>query len=118
VVFVDDLAALGDIEASTVGTTETFPEGANIEFVQVIARDRVRMRVHERGSGETLSCGTGACAVVAVHIDHHIGVPDEVFVEVPGGELLVRVNEGRAVLIGPAELVADGTIDRQWWESL
>ncbi|GAA1701116.1 diaminopimelate epimerase [Microcella alkalica] len=97
------------------------PAGANVEFV--VPRDplvvdgigRIRMRVHERGSGETLSCGTGAVAA-ALAVRHWAGpsAPDEWRVEVPGGVLGVRMfaaEDGEHVaLSGPAELVFEGEL--------
>lgn len=97
------------------------PNGANVEFVVpadpliVDGIGRIRMRVHERGSGETLSCGTGVAAA-ALAIRHYAGegAPDEWQVEVPGGILGVHVEErpdGEHVwLSGPAELVFTGAL--------
>lgn len=95
------------------------PEGSNVEFAVALGHDevegelrgRVRMRVHERGVGETRSCGTGACAVaLAVRSWAGPGAPDVWDIEVPGGEVTVRVEDGRTVLEGPAELIADGDV--------
>lgn len=113
VVFVDDLDLDLDLtEPPTVRST-VFPEGQNVEFVAVVDPGRhVRMRVHERGVGETLSCGTGICAVAdralaAAGVDG----PAVVQVDVPGGSLTVsRTPSGSLVLTGPAVLVADGTL--------
>jgi diaminopimelate epimerase len=74
-------------------------------------RGRVRMRVHERGSGETMSCGTGACAVaLAVRQWAGPGAPNVWDIEVPGGAVTVRIQEDQTVLEGPAVLVADGVV--------
>ncbi len=82
-----------------------FPNGANVEFVRVDARDTLTMRVWERGSGETLSCGTGACAASAVA--HHRGLVDrEVTMRVPGGELHIALGE-TVRLGGPVAHVFD-----------
>lgn len=98
---LDDLDLTNPPELDPVA----LPEGANVEFCEVLASDRVQMRVFERGSGETLSCGTGACAAAIV-----AGDADSVTVVVPGGE--VRVERSRDVqLIGPASIVAAG----QWF---
>jgi len=98
------------------------PEGANVEFVvpaEPLVRDgvgRIRMRVHERGSGETLSCGTGAAAAaLATRHWGGAGAPDRWRVRVPGGVVGVRVadvdGDPHVFLSGPAELVFDGTLD-------
>ena len=89
-----------------------FPDGVNIEFMTVLAggaAPHVRMRVHERGVGETASCGTGVCAVAAVAL--RIGGTDTgtCAVEVPGGALTATVDADTIHLAGPAEIVASGT---------
>ncbi len=113
VVFVDDLSEAGDLREAPVVRSAAFPEGQNVEFVEVLDPGRhVRMRVHERGVGETLSCGTGICAV-ADRVLARAGVegPAEVRVDVPGGSLTVmRTAHGTLELTGPALLVADGTL--------
>lgn len=88
------------------------PEGSNVEFVRVLGPGHISMRVHERGVGETRSCGTGICAAAIglAFWSGDVDAPGQVTVEVPGGTLKVRLLPGRQVeLIGPAELVADGT---------
>jgi diaminopimelate epimerase len=89
------------------------PDGANVEFVvpRGIAGGvgTIAMRVHERGSGETLSCGTGAAAAaLATRSWAGDGAPDTWDVEVPGGRVGVRIADGHVHLSGPAELVFDG----------
>ena len=90
----------------------TPPEGSNVEFVRVLGPGHISMRVHERGVGETRSCGTGVCAA-AIGVNFWSGdvdTPGTCRVEVPGGTLEVRLLPGREVeLAGPAVLVADGT---------
>lgn len=84
-----------------------YPEGVNVEFVHVLAPDHIAIRIHERGSGETQSCGTGAVAAAVA-----TGT-DETRVDVPGGTLRVtRRPDGTTVLTGPAEIVASG--EMQW----
>ncbi|MEE6263013.1 diaminopimelate epimerase [Plantactinospora sonchi] len=93
-----------------------FPTGVNVEFVTpagpVEGADlHVLMRVHERGSGETLSCGSGACAVAAVALRDAGRTAGVVAVDVPGGRLTVTVDERSCWLAGPAVLVAHGEIN-------
>lgn len=92
-----------------------FPHGINVEFLNVLASGAVRMRVHERGVGETRSCGTGtvAAATAALHAGgQHTGAVD---VEIPGGRVRVTVTEDGTTLTGPAVLVAQGRLDAAWW---
>ncbi len=89
-----------------------FPERTNTEFVQVLDRGHVKMRVWERGSGETLACGTGSCAVVAACVLN--GKTDRrVEVTLTGGKLLIEWDEatGDIYMTGPAKSVFDGTIE-------
>lgn len=124
---------------------QTFPEGVNVEFAALLGDEVVRMRVHERGAGETRSCGTGCVAVAAVALGAAGGAGAQIRVRVPGGEVTVTLHgavrsgeEGgaagaaapgakvgqpdsdppglitgydRAVLTGPAIVVADGEVD-------
>ncbi|MDQ1305011.1 MAG: diaminopimelate epimerase [Actinomycetota bacterium] len=124
VVIVDDLEALPTrLPEPEVGPASMYPDGVNVEFVQVLASvaggpAHIRMRVHERGSAETLSCGTGACAAGVVAAER-LGLPvdSDIRVEVPGGTLVVARRPGdRVHLAGPAELVADGVIRADWWK--
>lgn len=98
------------------------PTGTNVELVVPLGEfrqddgtiaGRFRMRVHERGVGETQSCGTGACAAaLAVRAWAGAGAPNTWFVDVPGGQVRVRMLEsGNVELAGPAELVFAGTIE-------
>lgn len=85
-----------------------FPEGTNFEVVRVRSRNRIDARVWERGSGETLACGTGACAItVAAHLNGD--VDDKVSVNLPGGTLQIEwPGDGEVFLTGPAEFVFSG----------
>jgi diaminopimelate epimerase len=88
-----------------VGTASVFPSGSNVEFVAPTAPDRIRLRVWERGVGETLACGSGmvvAAAVVA-------GTGHATTVDVPGGSATVHFEDGSGYLTGPAETVFEGT---------
>ncbi|NJK59009.1 MAG: diaminopimelate epimerase [Oscillatoriales cyanobacterium SM2_1_8] len=109
VVFVADVGAL---DLAAIGpqfeTHPAFPQRVNTEFVQVLARDRLRMRVWERGAGATQACGTGACATVvaAVLTDR---ADRECTVELPGGDLRIRWDEHTVWMTGPAVRVFAGT---------
>ncbi|WP_029137910.1 diaminopimelate epimerase [Nakamurella lactea] len=88
-----------------------FPHGVNIEFVRPDGPDAVTMRVYERGSGETCSCGTGTVAAAAVHLAAQGLSEGTVAVTVPGGRVQVRVGADGADLTGPAVLVYSGTLN-------
>lgn len=88
-----------------------FPDGVNVELVTPVGRHHVRLRVHERGSGETASCGTGACAAAAVALRTAGEGSGDVVVDVPGGRLTVTLDGRTSWLAGPAVLVADGSVD-------
>jgi len=120
-----DLLAL-DLTRPPEVDPKLFPAGANVEMVvppERIAHParsastaggadlRVRMRVHERGSAETLSCGSGACAVAAVVLRDAGLAHGTVLVDVPGGRLTVTLDARRCALAGPAVLVARGEVD-------
>jgi diaminopimelate epimerase len=91
-----------------------FPQGVNVEFVETRGPGQVAMRVHERGVGETRSCGTGACAAAFAALDARGSRSGTVVVDVPGGRLSVRVDEETTVLSGPAVLVATGSLEHDW----
>ncbi|GAA4989782.1 diaminopimelate epimerase [Kineococcus glutinatus] len=126
----DELAAADLTRAPVVEPAP--PHGTNVELVVPLSGvdvtgdsradvGEVVMRVHERGSGETQSCGTGACAAaLATRLWAGEGAPDVWWVDVPGGRLVVTVEaasgaaEGTVLLTGPAVLVADGVLDPAW----
>ncbi len=110
VAFVDDLAEAGPLTEEPGYDREVYPEGVNVEFVARVADGHVAMRVHERGSGETRSCGTGACAVmVATALADGRGPGTSYTVDVPGGRLRIEwTPEGRVLMTGPAVMVAYG----------
>ena len=91
---------------------ERFPERTNVGFMSIVGRESIDLRVHERGVGETLACGTGAAA--AVVSGQRLGLLDpEVRVRLPGGELVVSWRGGKEPvwLTGDAELISEGTLD-------
>jgi diaminopimelate epimerase len=91
-----------------------FPGGGNVELVRVTGPRSVAMRVHERGSGETRSCGTGAVAAAAAAAAASGSGDGAWEVSVPGGALTVALAAGRAWLTGPAVIVAEGELDPSW----
>jgi diaminopimelate epimerase len=110
---VDDIgdARIGELGAF-IGAHDAFPEGCNAGFAQVVARDRIQLRVVERGAGETLACGSGACAAVAVL--RRAGLVDAcVEVVLPGGRLVIKwPGPGKPLRMkGPAVYVFRGTLD-------
>jgi len=118
VAFVDDLAEAGDLREAPVHDETVYPDGVNVEFVVRRGPEHVAFRVHERGSGETRSCGTGACAVMlaAALADGRTrpSADDPAItyrVDVPGGELAVTwTADDQLHLAGPAVLVARGHV--------
>ncbi|MET0929830.1 MAG: diaminopimelate epimerase [Aeromicrobium sp.] len=113
VTFVDRLGDAGTLLTQPEYDESVYPEGVNIEFVVREGDRHVAMRVHERGSGETRSCGTGACAVaVATAVADGARRPVTYRVDVPGGTVHVSWDtDDHITLTGPAELVARGTMD-------
>jgi diaminopimelate epimerase len=113
VVFLDDLEEVGSLElAPVVSPADSYPEGVNVEFVQILPNQEAKMRVHERGSGETRSCGTGTCAVaLAATLKSGGSLPSRWTIYPPGGRLIVDIDgHSNATLIGPAVLVSEHDI--------
>ncbi len=112
IVFVEDTASF---PLETVGPLfenhERFPKRVNTEFIQLLDRKTVNMRVWERGSGETLACGTGACASAVACILNGL-TEDEITLHLLGGDLIVRWDqeENLVYMTGPARVVFDGEI--------
>ncbi len=117
VAFVDSLdphGPVGSLLDPPSHDPETYPEGVNVEFVVRRGERHVAMRVHERGSGETRSCGTGACAVMVASALADGARPTDADVsyrvDVPGGTLTITwTTDDRVLLTGPAVIVARGT---------
>lgn len=112
VVVVDDVdtANVEDLGAR-LEAHERFPEKANIGFMQILSRDHVKLRVYERGAGETLACGSGACAAVVVGRIQDL-LNSKVQVDLPGGSLQIRWHDENSPvkMTGPAEYVFDGQL--------
>lgn len=113
VIYVDDVKGL-DLEkiGPKFENHERFPKRINTEFVHCIDRQTVEMRVWERGSGETLACGTGACAVAVSSILNNL-TDTRVTVKLLGGDLQIEWDreKDRVFMTGPATVVFDGVID-------
>lgn len=112
VVFVD---RVDDVDIEKIGpefeNADIFPQRVNTEFVRVVDKNTVKMRVYERGNGETSACGTGACAAVVAAVENGLCAKNEpVAVKVRGGDLIVNYDGSRVVLTGDAVLVFNGQI--------
>lgn len=126
VAFVEDLDHAGNLyTAPPVSPAAVYPDGVNVEFVVDRGPRHVAMRVHERGSGETRSCGTGACAVAVAAarrdgVDPAVtGEPVTYTVDLPGGRLVITERpDGEIEMTGPAVIVAEGLLDARWAELL
>ena len=110
VLFVDDVAdaAVAEVGAS-IEHDPLFPDGVNVEFVERTDGDRIRVRVWERGVGETAASGTGAAAA-AYAARAADGLGDAIIVELAGGELLVEFDDDGAWMTGPASIVYRGSL--------
>ena len=110
VVFVDSLEDVGSLaDAPAVSPASSYPEGVNVEFVEILPNFEAKMRVHERGSGETRSCGTGTCAVaLAATLKTNGKLPSRWTIYPPGGRLIVDIDgHSNATLTGPAVILED-----------
>ncbi|MEU1017845.1 diaminopimelate epimerase [Streptomyces sp. NPDC005898] len=125
VAFVDDLSEAGTLyEAPLFSPASAYPDGVNVEFVVDRGPRHVAMRVHERGAGETRSCGTGTCAVAVAAarrdaLDPAVtGAPVTYTVEVLGGRLVITEHpDGEIEMTGPAVIVAEGEFASEWLET-
>jgi diaminopimelate epimerase len=118
---VDDALDKFDLAAPPGLDPADFPDGGNVELVRVTGPGALSMRVHERGSGETRSCGTGAVAAAAAAASATSSatntVPAQWHVTVRGGALTVTLDAGSSWLTGPAVIVAEGHLDPGWLAS-
>lgn len=122
VAFVDSLDDAGKLlDPPPYSPAAAYPTGVNVEFVVDRGPRHVAMRVHERGSGETRSCGTGACAVAVAAIRRDgadpsvTGEPVTYTVDLPGGTLVITERpDGQIEMTGPAVIVAEGEFDPAW----
>jgi diaminopimelate epimerase len=108
------LAAL-DVGAPVEFDRGQFPEGVNVEIVTPPVDGAVSMRVHERGVGETRSCGTGTVAAAVAALTHLGASTGTLRVRIPGGQVSVEIGDTTSYLRGPSVLVAHGEIADTWW---
>lgn len=110
VIFVDNA---DEYDVHTIGKLienhPAFPNRTNVEFATVIDRSHIRMRVWERGSGETLACGTGACATLTAAAVNGL-TEEKAVLKLNGGDLLIELKDGIVYQEGPAEFVFDGEL--------
>ncbi|MFI6877119.1 diaminopimelate epimerase [Streptomyces sp. NPDC050400] len=126
IAFVADLAHAGTLyDPPPFAPANVYPEGVNVEFVVDRGPRHVAMRVHERGSGETRSCGTGACAVAVATarrdgLDPAVtGAPVTYDIDLPGGRLTITERpDGEIEMTGPAVIVAEGELDADWFAGI
>ena len=110
VLFVDDVEEVEVEETGrAIARDPIFPDGANVEFVEAAGEDRIKVRVWERGVGETKGSGTGASAA-AYAMRAANGLGDSIAVELPGGELLIEFDDDGAWMTGPASIVYRGSV--------
>lgn len=111
-----ELATL-DVAAPITFDTAQFPDGVNVEVSTAPVDGAVSMRVHERGVGETRSCGTGTVATAYAALQHQGVSTGALRVRVPGGEVAVSITDAASYLRGPSVLVASGELSEAWWHA-
>ncbi len=114
---VEALAAL-DVAAPVTFDKAQFPEGVNVEVLTAPADGSVHMRVHERGVGETRSCGTGTVAAAVAALSYAGAASGTLTVRIPGGDVVVTITEATSYLRGPSVLVAHGELSEEWWRAV
>lgn len=112
----EELAAL-DVAAPVNFDRAQFPDGVNVEVLTAPVADEVFMRVHERGVGETRSCGTGTVAAAVAALAFSGATTGTIGVCIPGGEVSVTVTDATSYLRGPSVLVAHGELSEEWWDA-
>jgi diaminopimelate epimerase len=113
---LDELAAL-DVAAPVSFDRAQFPQGVNVEILTAPHSGAVSMRVHERGVGETRSCGTGTVAAAVAALAFGGATTGTLLVRIPGGEVTVTVTDASSYLRGPSVLVARGELSEEWWRA-
>ncbi len=113
---VAELAAL-DVAAPVQFDPAQFPHGVNVEVLTAPSDGGVSMRVHERGVGETRSCGTGTVAAAVAALRHMDADTGTLAVRIPGGQVSVTVTDATSYLRGPSVILAHGELSDQWWRA-
>ena len=103
-------------EVQTVGEalqkSALFPDGVNVELVKVLCRGEIQVRVWERGSGETLACGTGACAAAVAAVKNgYCKKNTDIRVKLKGGDLIINYTNDPVYMTGETSLVFEGTVE-------
>ena len=113
VVFCDKIDTLDLNEIGPLfERADIFPQRVNAEFVRVVNSGTIKMRVYERGTGETYSCGTGACAAVIAAVENGLLEKGrDITVKVKGGDLTVNYTDEAVILTGDAVMVCEGTVE-------
>jgi diaminopimelate epimerase len=109
--------AVLDVAAPVTFDRNQFPDGVNVEVLTAPDDGTIVMRVHERGVGETRSCGTGTVAAAVAALASTGANAGTLTVRVPGGEVVVTINEATSCLRGPSVLVAHGELSEEWWRA-
>jgi diaminopimelate epimerase len=112
----EELAGL-DVAAPVHFDRVQFPDGVNVEVLTAAAGGVVQMRVHERGVGETRSCGTGTVAAAVAALADAGADTGTLTVRVPGGDVEVTITDATSYLRGPSVLVAHGEVSEEWWQA-
>jgi diaminopimelate epimerase len=107
-----------DVGAPVSFDAQLFPDGVNIEILTAPVDGAVSMRVHERGVGETRSCGTGTVAATVAALAQQGAETGTLRVRIPGGEVTVTVTESTSYLRGPSVLLAHGELAEEWWTAV
>lgn len=106
---VDDVEAEDLVEWYRQKAMPAYPQGVNLELLQICSKSKLKLRVYERGVGETPACGSGACAAALVAAVH-LGLSQQVEVEMPGGSLTVCFSGQEVSMVGPVRLVYRGVL--------
>lgn len=122
VIFVDDVESVSLKELGLkIEHHEAFPERTNVHFVQVLGPHKLWMRTWERGAGDTLACGTGACSVlVAAALNNKLGGAERhALIHLPGGDLNIEwAANNHVFMTGPATTIFSGQLDKGWLDAL